>query len=260
MKSLVLSGVVLAAMLDVSASAADMPVKAPVLRTAVYDWTGFYAGVSLGGRWSESDWTTTAADFIQPAQLVPASANANYDAGMFRVGAYAGYNIQFQNRWVAGIEGDFAWGDEKRTRSGIPGTFFPGFGAPDTSSMRLTWDGSIRGRLGVLITPAMLLYATGGVAAQHIEVGANCDGVVGPWCLAGSKSETFSTTEWGWTVGGGLEAALAPNGLLRAEYRYADYGSFNHTYFGVTPIDAVVASFDVRTHTALVGLAYKFGR
>ena len=260
MKTSVLSGAVLAALLGGSAIAADMPVKAPILRAAAYDWTGLYVGASLGSRWSESDWTTTAADFAQPAQLVPATANAAYDGSTFRVGLYAGYNVQIQNIFVAGLEGDFAWGDQKKTRSGIPGAFLPGFGAPDTSSIRLTWDASLRGRFGVLVRPAVLVYATGGVAAQHIEVSANCDGAVGPWCLAGSKSETDSTTQWGWTIGGGVEAALAPNWLLRAEYRYADYGSFTHTFFGSTPIDAIVADFDVRTHTALVGIAYKFGR
>jgi len=43
--------------LSASASAADMPVKAPVVKapiykapiTQVYDWTGFYIGVNAGG-------------------------------------------------------------------------------------------------------------------------------------------------------------------------------------------------------------------
>ena len=32
-----------------TASAADLPLKAPPVVAAIYNWTGFYAGVSGGG-------------------------------------------------------------------------------------------------------------------------------------------------------------------------------------------------------------------
>src|SRR5262245_837686 len=61
MKKLLLAGVGLAAMIAGPALAADL---APVYKAApapyVSSWTGFYAGIGVGGRWMDSDWTTTA--------------------------------------------------------------------------------------------------------------------------------------------------------------------------------------------------------
>ena len=55
MNKLIIGSVALVASLAGSAMAADMPVRAPVV---VESWTGFYVGVALGGRFSDSTWTT----------------------------------------------------------------------------------------------------------------------------------------------------------------------------------------------------------
>src|ERR1700704_4816778 len=55
MNKLIVSSVALIASLAGSAMAADMQVKAPVV---VESWTGLYVGVALGGRFSDSTWTT----------------------------------------------------------------------------------------------------------------------------------------------------------------------------------------------------------
>ena len=55
MNKLIVSSVALVASLAGSAMAADMPIRPPVL---VESWTGFYVGVALGGRFSDSKWTT----------------------------------------------------------------------------------------------------------------------------------------------------------------------------------------------------------
>ena len=57
---------------------------------------------------------------------------------------------------------------------------------------------------------------------------------------------------------------LWSNWLTRIEYRYADYGTFSYTLFpgvgacGVS-CDTINAETTLRTHTVLVGFAYKFG-
>src|SRR5262245_32117734 len=45
------------------ASAADMPVKTPVLRApaAAYNWTGFYVGANAGYAWGKTDVKASAA-------------------------------------------------------------------------------------------------------------------------------------------------------------------------------------------------------
>ena len=42
-----------------------------------------------------------------------------------------------------------------------------------------------------------------------------------------------------------------------AEYRYSDYGKFGYTLF--SGVDAIAAETKFHTHTALVGVAYRFG-
>jgi hypothetical protein len=64
--------------------------------------------------------------------------------------------------------------------------------------------------------------------------------------------------------GVGAEAMLWSNWLTRIEYRYANYGTFGFTLFpgsGACGVgcDTITAEATLRTHTVLVGFAYKFG-
>ena len=66
------------------------------------------------------------------------------------------------------------------------------------------------------------------------------------------------------TAGGGMEVMVTPNWLARAEYRYANYGTFSATLFGgfngaVNNGDAFSFDTKLTTQTALIGVAYKFG-
>jgi outer membrane immunogenic protein len=116
----------------------------------------------------------------------------------------------------------------------------------------------------------VLLFGTGGVAFTHVESSATCGAVAFPvgWCSLGgpflNTTQTRSADRIGWTVGGGIEAMLSPNWLVRGEYRYADYGKFASTVFtgsngAVVNGDAIAYDTALRTHTVTVGIAYKFG-
>ncbi len=114
-------------------------------------------------------------------------------------------------------------------------------------------------RLGYLVAPDWLLYATGGVSWLRAELGASCTSS-GAWCIV-SNSQTNSVTRTGWTAGGGVEVKIWQNWLLRGEYRYADYG---HASFGFFPTQAsgqdfVGGNVHITPHTGLIGLAYAFG-
>jgi outer membrane immunogenic protein len=195
----------------------------------------------------------------------PTTTPASFNSSSFRGGGYLGYNWQV-TALVIGLEADAAWGHNSKTLAGIPGTFGPsglgvdaGAQAFDSSNVKLGWDGSLRGRIGYLITPTWLVYATGGVAWQQIDINATCTGSFfnSSWCVA-PRNETASTTRTGWTVGGGIETLLWNNWLLRAEYRYADYGSINHTFFAGSGIDEVAMSQSLKTNIGLIGVGYKF--
>jgi outer membrane immunogenic protein len=257
-----------------SAGAADLAVKAPV---PVYDWTGFYIGASLGDRLTDADWTTTC---LEPGVAPCGTAFPNrlafqpstpLNASSMRYGGYAGFNWQYQNMLV-GAEVDGAWEDSSAFVLGIPGAEDPTVaGSPglDSAKVRETWDASVRGRLGWVVTGTVLLYGTAGVSWMHAEASAFC-GTAFPvgWCAANSPllgtTQTASTTRMGWTAGGGIEVMVTSNWLARAEYRVSDYGTFSSTLFtgfngNVVNGDAFSFNTRLTTQTALIGVAYKFG-
>lgn len=258
MKKLICTGVAAAALLATPAMAADLPVKAPALvAPAAPSWNGLYVGVGLGDRWGTTQWTTTQADFITPKPIDTSSPH-DFNQNSFYFSGYVGYNFQFGN-WITGVEGDLGGGNSEDTLNGFPGLNINFPPTPtDTSSVKLKWDGSIRGRLGYLIMPTVLVYATGGWAFQNINSAASCTTNTG-WCNGVNvQSTSINQTLNGWTIGGGMEVMLVPNWLLRLEGRYSDFGTHTNTYLNVAP-DLIRA--DLRTTTGImrVGVAYKFG-
>jgi outer membrane immunogenic protein len=267
------------------ANAADMAArpytKAPPVAPS-YNWTGFYAGVNVGGGWSSTDASYTANDAFGLNILIPAGINFPANGDRFKAsgilgGLQAGYNYQFDRRWVAGLEADFQGADI----SGSTATQYLGALENTTASNSIKYFGTFRGRLGYLPTDRLLTYVTGGLAYAQLNnatslntanggnVGgssggfsANC-GLGAPTtnvCYAGSSSSLTA----GWTVGGGLEYAFAPNWSLKAEYLYAN---FRQSLTAVAPTPAAGnapstygARFITDLNIARVGLNYQFGR
>jgi outer membrane immunogenic protein len=268
------------------AFAADMPVKAinppPVLASP--SWTGFYVGAGVGMR--STDTTATVAGLLNGgvggtslADLCSAVAsvggcvtNEPLNDTAFRFSPYVGYNWQFAPQWLVGVEGDIGIANKTTTLNSM---FYPvtgPFGIEPTNdnkfSAKTTWDASVRGRIGYLVTPTTLVYATGGPAWLHVESTSNCStnrllGLCDPTFAFtfGTPSITNSTTKLGWTIGGGVETALWSNWVARAEYRYADFGTITNTDVRSGALNPLAVTYDlaIRTHTATLGLAYKFG-
>ncbi|MEI8150436.1 MAG: outer membrane protein [Hyphomicrobiales bacterium] len=170
----------------------QMPTKAPAVYMPVgYNLTGLYIGVNGGYAWGSSDWSGFA------------SSNKP-DGGM--IGGTIGYNWQAPgSAWVFGLEGDMDWADFKGS--------FANAACPTGCQTKINWQGTARGRLGYAWDRVMP-YVTGGLAVGEVE--ANQGG------FAGARD-----TKAGWTVGGGVEAALAGNWTAKIEYLHVDLGSTN---------------------------------
>jgi outer membrane immunogenic protein len=253
-----------------SAQAADLAsqpswTKAPVLPPVSTPWTGFYTGLGLGFRSTQNDLTTTSIVFDGPQDLSGLALTQPFNSAGFRANPYVGYNWQVGRQWVVGIEGDVGFGDQTTTLPGF--NFSPGSGSgtdgADSLAVKTTWDASLRGRAGYLLTPSTLVYATGGLAWQHDDVISTC---AGNFCSSSGLAPavvTNSVTRTGWTVGGGIETVLWGNWLARAEYRYADFGTaaMNITRTETGLPSPTFDTFDarLRTHLASFGVAYKFG-
>ena len=226
-----------------------------------FSWTGSYIGLWGGGRIGDVDWTTTETfDAFDPDGPMPflSDPNASGSTTSGRVAIYAGYNWQFSPDWVAGIEADVGYGDNSSRFDRIPGLSPLGDSFAETE---LGADGSARARLGFLVSPTVLLYGTGGVAFQQAEASGACpadDAVCDP--AQGSRTSSSSETLVGWTMGGGVEAAIFGNWLVRADYRYSDLGDFSATpmQWEFEAAHGAVADVSITTHTFGVGIAYKF--
>jgi outer membrane immunogenic protein len=277
---LAISALLLAVPLSV-ACAADMPVKAPPAPPApVYDWTGFYVGAGLGFRSSDTKAdVTSASDTVggAPFNLIsaadclggPCVLGAPFNGTSFRFAPYLGYNWQIAPRWVVGLEGDVGFGNQTTS---LNGSFYPapsiGGTAFESFALKTTWDAGARVRAGFLINPTVLFYVTGGPAWLHIESTSNCSTAAGGSCAGGAFGPpviTDATTRLGGTVGAGIEAMLWPNWIVRAEYRYANFGTISNTDLRTCPTgcgppftETVGYDVKVQTHTVTFGLAYKF--
>ena len=204
------------------AAAADLSLaplyKAPPAEVApVYNWTGFYLGANGGGGWGHSFWNTNTTGI---------------DLSGGQAGGTLGYNRQLGNV-VFGVEGDIDW-------SGFNGTSTTA-GCPGGCSTSDTWLSTVRGRIGYSFDRVMP-YATGGLAVGDIRASA-------PGFAGGTS------TNAGWTLGGGIEVALPGNWSAKAEYLRVDLGGFNCT--GCTP--APSGNVSLQENVFRAGVNYRFG-
>jgi outer membrane immunogenic protein len=239
MKRLVLTGFALATLAISPAIAADMPVKAPILKAPPpgFSWTGFYIGANVGYGWGDGDTSftplPTAAGFanLAPTTLSPKPAG-------FLGGGQVGFNWQ-TGMAVWGLEADLDGSGITGSVTQSPiiqnnGTSF-GAGSAVTASENLKWFGTVRGRLGFTPADRWLVYATGGLAYAQVNYAANSN-----FIPPGTQQypANFTQTHTGWTAGGGVEWAFANNWSAKIEGLYYDLGNVSSTANGVPGLAA----------------------
>ena len=180
--------------LDGAATAADMPLKAPVFK-AVYDWTGFYIGGHFG---------YGGGSFGPGTNPLPEQAVLFPDSVTGLIGGYqAGYNKQFSNHVVLGIEADASFTGPRDTPALTPAPF----------NTTLDYVGTVRGRVGYAFG-ALMPYLTGGFAWGHSHVDINDS--------TGEVASSPGQYQPGWTAGAGVEFAVSGNWSAKLEYDYID--------------------------------------
>jgi outer membrane immunogenic protein len=250
------------------ASAADMAIKAPALAPApAYSWTGFYVGGQLGWDYqnARTDLTPLPGPFFgglfQPAfaiGMIPATTSQN--GGGLLGGITAGYNIQ--TSWVVwGVEGDFNWIAKQHT-SVVTGIPFGGTTLQTTVATQTDWLSTVRGRIGALVLPDTLLFATGGLAIGRVAGSSSINAIVGGPCPSGNafcSMGSATSTRTGWTVGGGLEHLLMAHWTAKIEYLYYDLGSFNYALTEQAAFTGLVGTPNVNAHTSVTGSIVRVG-
>jgi outer membrane immunogenic protein len=242
-----------------SASAADMAYKAP-MAPPVVSWAGFYVGVNLGGGFG----TTGASETGLPTALVTASADygLNHSLTGWLGGALIGYNYQ-TGQWVWGIEADFDAGNINGSgmQSGVGVAQRNGVNAFAgnfvTAGEKIDFFSTLRGRVGMLTDPNLLIYATGGLAVAHVKYNGQFH-----YATPVDYIVSDSATRFGWTIGAGLEYRVAALWTVRGEYLYYDLGSHSVVSdFGIPTSPPFQSQFDFKTHGSIVraALTYKLG-
>jgi outer membrane immunogenic protein len=259
-------------LLDLGIAASLLGVPAPAayaqLVTTAPAWTGAFAGIAPGAKLGNASWTASQAN--AGVTQIDASSPRNYGTSAFRLGGYAGYNWQSGN-WLFGPEVDFAWASGQQTRSYFPGCslgcggFTPPPGPNDTTTIKMTWDAGIRGRVGYLVDANWLIYGTGGLALQQVEATGAC---VNPtldsqYCFGPGVQAPISRNRImpGYTLGAGVETMYG-SWLLRAEYRFAHFPGMSDV-MGFPPSSNGAPNtygykLDADTHILTLGIAYKF--
>jgi len=313
MKRIAIGIAAITLLMGMPAVAADMPVKAPPPPPVpVYSWTGFYVGGNIGYGWGDPDTDLAANGNVTshticafkgcvftdiPSNFAFADSNAARLDGVIG-GGQIGYNYQFSLNGVLGFEADIQGSGERASGqfadpfmlftcfgANTPGVCLPNFITPFPGTVltsyqaKIDWFGTVRGRLGALVTDQLLIYGTGGLAYGEVAVSGNANINVNAGPPAGASftptTAAFgaSKTNIGFTIGAGMEGRfsywLPPNWTWKLEYLYLDLGSIDtpSTPFALLSSILGLASNitgTINTHTHFtdnivrVGLNYQF--
>ncbi len=230
MKTLAIApiGATLALMLAAPAVAQD---SGPV------DWTGPYAGVSFGKTWQKNDGdehlrfdtnrdgnyndvirTASGANAFSPGTCggaargpTPASG-CNSDKNAISWMGHIGYDRQFGSI-VAGVvaEGGQAFIDDKVSEFSTTPAFY-------TMRRKIDWNANLRARLGYTTPGGIMPYITGGLAYAQVQNYFRTSNTANSFTPVDAEEDA-----WGWTMGGGVEAKVAPNFSIGARYLWTCY-------------------------------------
>ncbi|BBD97928.1 porin family protein [Sphingobium amiense] len=208
------------------------------------DWTGPYVGGSFGYTFQKKDGAEhlrfdtdgdgafddqprlgSGAPAFSPGTCGGAARGRTPAAGCSgdkdAIGwmGHVGYDMQFGSI-VAGIVGEAG-----KSYISDSVTEFSTNPASYTFTRRIDWNANLRARLGYTTPGGVMPYITGGLAYAKVKNAFRQDGNGNNTFTPGNAKEDA----WGWTMGGGLEAKVAPNFSIGARYLWTRYKANDYT-------------------------------
>ena len=248
-------------------SSAPAPAYRPIFKAPVapappppWLWTGFYIGPHVGA-------IVGTADFADP--FGSSIFGDKVATPGFLAGGQVGYNWQAPNsNWVLGVEAAASGlnSDGTNTCLASSGLFVSATCHADPNAIL-----TLTARGGYALGPfgRTLLYAKGGAAFVHdrfdiaTNATSNFDGLA-------PLTTSSGFTKVGWTVGAGVEHAIAPAWSVKLEYDYVALSAQSVATppglvqpslgsLGYNLSSAGATSVSQNLHEVNLGLNYKFG-
>jgi len=194
--------------------------KSPAQIDPGFGWSGFYIGGNVDYGWGQSSDTSTLTNGLGTV-LFSNTGSSNLKG--FVGGGQVGLNWQLESL-VLGLESDVQATNEQSSRGFVcspsvctlSGILPVGLPVSATLNEKIDWFGTIRGRVGILAFPRVLLYATGGLAYGEVTSSL----AIGPL-----NPVSVNAAKVGYTFGAGVEGAVGGNWTAKFEYLYVDLGN-----------------------------------
>jgi outer membrane immunogenic protein len=249
--------------------AADLAMsKAPPPPTSSPMWKGFYVGLNAGGIWTNGG-STQVSTYPVSSRFTAAnperdifwsSLNGPLNVGStngFVGGLQLGYNWQpgyLNGNLVAGFEADIQGVVPTGNTTRVVNNIYPvSAGGSVWNSLNangnMNFLGTVRGRIGYLAVPNLMIYGTGGLAYGNVSYSVNLAqfgySAAGALNQSAFANGSVSDVQVGWTAGGGAEWMFMPNWSAKVEYLYYDLGSADlilNSYAGPLAAGAAVGT------------------
>lgn len=212
------------------------PLKSTLLsqygeRNGRHDWQGFFAGLNLGygtyfNNIAVSPFTSTPPLIAGVSPLLMHIQSAGFLAG-----GQLGYHW-LRHRLLFGIESDLNYASVGGTNSI---TFVRGgYSANSSVTQSLNWFGTVRGKLGQVVSETLLPYVTAGLSFGNLKLNYTQTALFFTTPIL-QDTQTSTQTNASWTAGAGLEYAVSNHLRYKLEYLYLYLNHFtlNSTYNAV---------------------------
>lgn len=206
------------------------------LNQGVEHWDGLFVGANVGYGMSPNNasvlpFESTPLDFSFFSPLL-----IHLQSSGFLGGAQVGYNWTKNNVFLGhvllGIESDFDYAAVGGSNS-ITFTPTP-YLLNNSVGQQLNWFGTVRGRLGKVVSNTLLPYVTAGFSFANTELTyAQTVLFYDEPVLEGTYSSTQTISNW--VAGAGLEYAVSDHLRYKLEYLYLDSGDLglDSTYYAI---------------------------
>ncbi|MEN0001305.1 MAG: outer membrane beta-barrel protein [Pseudomonadota bacterium] len=188
-------------------------------------FTGFYVGAAAAA----TGLTHNAS--LPPFPLALNGIGAEGIAGRLQ----AGYDYEFANGIVAGVQADIAYGNIT-----TEGTLTSG-GPNGSLNIDQEYSWSIVGRLGYKIGPRTMFYGLAGYTEEQYDIN-----------VSGGVGSIFDFRTKGFVAGGGIETAVTEQLFVGLEYRYAQ------TLEEFPLLGPIGIDLEPSSHTGMLTAKFKF--